>query len=382
MIVGETEKLWGDDERVEPSVSSEEPLELYRPPALVTPNKDDVGSTCGEIDASCSDMLDNVDSCVGCVNQIDLQHDFEDSMAELPLPEFRKNPPYKLSEVEASLMRLQIMEQQSDDAQALSNLPDMDLLNFCGYAEDIHVSPARQPSSLEAEGSAEFHQRASVAACSAATEELLSSPKQCTICSDAVNGMHFPELPCCRETSICTACIRLLTHPITAEGQRAGRCPSCRSWITAKPIGSESSVEVEMEIAVVDPVADQNCSVCNQVKDYMLVQDGQSVCDACFLGRRHPLEYECQCCSVRQRIPHPMYRYQVAPGEFGTVAWACSQGDCGKFTRWRICADQLGMIPVADAPWGDNAIQVARQRVQERRYLTQGQALNEECVIL
>ena len=55
-----------------------------------------------------------------------------------------------------------------------------------------------------------------------------------------------------------------------------------------------------------------------------------------------------------QRIPHPMYRYQVdGPTAFGNNTWACHVG-CGDQTHWRVAAADAHLVPPDDAPeaWG------------------------------
>ena len=52
------------------------------------------------------------------------------------------------------------------------------------------------------------------------------------------------------------------------------------------------------------------------------------------MGQRHTLRYECEQCRRFQRIPHPMYRYQPTPQQFGDVSWACHQR-CRAQTHWR-----------------------------------------------
>jgi hypothetical protein len=108
------------------------------------------------------------------------------------------------------------------------------------------------------------------------------------------------------------------------------------------------------------------CVICNQVKEHLVEND--NVCDACFLGRRSPLLYECEQCHGIQRIPHPMYRYQPSVSEFGRVTWAC-HGTCQNFTQWRIVTSQVRSIPSGDAPeeWGEDYLQAARVRVMEAR---------------
>ena len=92
------------------------------------------------------------------------------------------------------------------------------------------------------------------------------------------------------------------------------------------------------------------CRLCMQEKDLV---DERSVCDACAYGARFPLRHECSVCAHVQRIPHPMWRYQASAEAFGNVAWAC-HGRCGDFTRWRVVAQDVRLVPPEDAPasWG------------------------------
>eukprot|EP00566_Odontella_aurita_P017088 CAMPEP_0113555870 /NCGR_PEP_ID=MMETSP0015_2-20120614/16950_1 /TAXON_ID=2838 /ORGANISM="Odontella" /LENGTH=265 /DNA_ID=CAMNT_0000457181 /DNA_START=88 /DNA_END=885 /DNA_ORIENTATION=+ /assembly_acc=CAM_ASM_000160 len=215
------------------------------------------------------------------------------------------------------------------------------------------------------------------------------APLHCAICLDDENEneessssdagrriVRFVYLPCCgadgREaastTRICSYCVVLLSTP-TGDGRRVGRCPRCRSWIAVtrtSPPGNDSNGGVDaIEIEAVDSAG--RCRCCQQVKSH-LIDASRSVCDACYLGQRLPLVYECQRCQGYQRIPHPMYRYQAAVDEFGATSWAC-HGQCGDFTMWRIKPDQVRFIPFGEIPvtWGEDYIQVARERVQEAR---------------
>ena len=81
--------------------------------------------------------------------------------------------------------------------------------------------------------------------------------------------------------------------------------------------------------------------------------DERGVCDACTMGSRHRLRYECRGCGGAQMIPHPMWRYQPSPAAFGDVSWACHVR-CGDYTKWRVLPSDLPRVPLADAPesWG------------------------------
>ena len=50
--------------------------------------------------------------------------------------------------------------------------------------------------------------------------------------------------------------------------------------------------------------------------------------------------YECARCHRIQEIPHPMWRYQKGPNDYGTASWACHQG-CDAFTHWRIIPEDV-----------------------------------------
>ena len=432
-------------------------------------------------------MLDGIDRCVGCVDGVEFQHVFEEKLGhhqliELPttnnetmmiLPSAAHHHQSSLSQTEAALIRLQIMEKQeldlqrkqaqlgssattsttatttltnsactitgttsdaaavgdgSDDSKAdgghnsLAVIGQIDLLNICGKEEDSE--PTRSTGQLsysidtkpharikhvcaEADTTVESYEtegtEATLDGSFISTNEMLDTSAradatgresetilQCAICFDEVHGCSthtsFAKLPCCSHAEatssikICNGCIILLTTPTDSGDSRIGHCPRCRAWIVVRT--PTSAEDKELEISTVAVAG--KCQVCCQVKE-QLVEDS-SVCDACFLGRRKPLLYECQHCHVTQRIPHPMYRYQSKPNEFGNVTWAC-QGRCGTFTHWRVRADQLSLIPVGDFPaqWGEDYLEAARERVKEARnviHTTGHEGDASSCVIL
>lgn len=90
----------------------------------------------------------------------------------------------------------------------------------------------------------------------------------------------------------------------------------------------------------------------------------KGVCDACFLGKVVPLSYECSDCGGIQRIPHPMYRYQATLGSFSSNTWKCHL-KCTGFTKWRISAEDMFLIPPGDQPtsWKVNYLQSARDKI-------------------
>ena len=79
-----------------PIMATSSEIEVIAPSNIITPSQELRSSFNGGNDSNttdvmtCSstatdDMLDTVDDCVGCVNQISLQHDFEDSLRDVAL---------------------------------------------------------------------------------------------------------------------------------------------------------------------------------------------------------------------------------------------------------------------------------------------------------
>ncbi|CAL1155885.1 unnamed protein product [Cladocopium goreaui] len=93
----------------------------------------------------------------------------------------------------------------------------------------------------------------------------------------------------------------------------------------------------------------QQCLMCCQM--HIIV--GQGMCEACNLGRRFCFRYECARCHRIQEIPHPMWRYQKGPNDYGTASWACHEG-CDAFTHWRIIPEDVSQVPATECPesWG------------------------------
>eukprot|EP00927_Polykrikos_kofoidii_P087086 TRINITY_DN9950_c0_g1_i2.p1 TRINITY_DN9950_c0_g1~~TRINITY_DN9950_c0_g1_i2.p1 ORF type:complete len:233 (+),score=24.69 TRINITY_DN9950_c0_g1_i2:52-699(+) len=180
--------------------------------------------------------------------------------------------------------------------------------------------------------------------------ELEKAAVTCAVCFEEEPHVR---MPCCgREGSsigYCRRCIEIICEQ--AEG--TGACPCCRHHIT---IGAAGVVSKAVNRA--------KCWMCRQMR--VIVRRG--VCDACLLGRRFPLRYQCKRCNGTSVISHPMWRYQASPSEFGKVTWACQR--CHDYTHWRVVPECLSQVPDFDCPegWGrrdDWLASVRRQRQEE-----------------
>ena len=318
----------------------------------LTSNSSNAVTTDADDSILCSDdvILDTMDSCVACVDNIDAQHQYEENL--------RETQEHGLTSEESAQMRLQVMDEAAATESA-AYFPDLGELNICGQDD---LDDARTTLHCTTGASTSIPVKRTAAA------SPIPASLHCAICLEEVENFQntavtFCHLPCCgsqgREarssTKVCTACMLLLSSPTSDGSCRIGRCPRCRSWIVVKEAG--------LSIEAVENAG--QCLVCNQVKEHLVEPH---VCDACFLGRRRPLYYECKECHAPQRIPHPMYRYQPSVDSFGNTSWAC-QGQCKIFTMWRILPDQVRYIPAGDAPeeWGDDYLETARERVMEAR---------------
>lgn len=347
--------------------------------------------------------LESIDSCVGCVEGIDMQHEFEEGLKQQAMLQRTIAAAHGLSEAEAAMIRSQILDAHSTGIRDIgSQLPGLDMLtNVCGGNDDVVadelcpglVSPTDTTVPAVEAGDAPLdvltEQRAQLSLVDVAAEEEMvnrqtnmvggngmnslvdiaegsAEEKQCAICLDGPEPIStskriaFCHFPCCVTTSnVCAACILVLTTATTDGTARVGRCPRCRSWIAATTLHSPNA---GMAIRALDSRG--HCTSCGE-QDHILVEP--DTCDACFVGKQTPLLYECKECQGTQTIPHPLYRHQTAADSFGDKTHECSQ--CQKSTHWKICQSQLTMIPAGDIPteWGDDYLQLARQRVQNAR---------------
>jgi len=157
----------------------------------------------------------------------------------------------------------------------------------------------------------------------------------CAICLDSTDLI---SMPCCgRDESTTRFCLRCIEVVCTLAPNSRGSCPKCRAEIMVK-----------QGVVVKAPENVGRCRMCRQ-GNKVLVEAG--MCDACALGSQHALHYECDRCHRTQRIPHPMWRYQPSPDQFGSATWACHQR-CGDYTYWRCVPQDLPSVPSWDRPAG------------------------------
>ena len=191
----------------------------------------------------------------------------------------------------------------------------------------------------------------------------IQAEERCAICwmdggGEAPERTEKSEMPCCHKeaTSIvyCRRCIEIIIEEDGNQG--IGKCPTCRATIA---IDSRTG-------AVVTRVRTGKCLLCMQ-GNKVLVDRG--CCAACSIGLQNTFTYECDGCGGRQRIPHPMWRYQPTAEAFGVgETWACHQG-CGAQTHWRIVDPSAVLDQDAPEGWGRHAERLERvrqQRQQER----------------
>ena len=178
----------------------------------------------------------------------------------------------------------------------------------------------------------------------------------CAICLDDYSEAEVAHLPCClipptATTRFCKRCIEIICE---RSAGNTGRCPNCRNFLK---VGADGLLQVTNQM--------DTCTCCGKISVIVHSRGHAMLCDACFLCMERPLLYECEGCGRFQRIPHPMYRYQPAPGEFGANTWACAVR-CGVQTRWRIKSSELAEVPAEDYPesWGQRDEWIASVRTQ------------------
>ncbi|CAL1155872.1 unnamed protein product [Cladocopium goreaui] len=158
---------------------------------------------------------------------------------------------------------------------------------------------------------------------------------QCAICYEPCAPV---TLPCCGKEGSTVMYCRNCMEIICAQGDGIGRCPTCRQCLSIDGAGVLSISENR-----------QQCLMCRQM--HIIV--GRGMCEACNLGDRFSFRYECARCHRIQEIPHPMWRYQKGPSDYGTASWACHRG-CDAFTHWRIIPEDATQVPAMECPesWG------------------------------
>ena len=385
---------------------------------------DDKLVTCSQDDYDA--VLETIDSCVGCVEGVDRQNRFEEGLIQQSKQQSQVAAEHGLSQAEAAMIRMQISDTGGGITKMIgSTLPDLDILNFLGCEDlnDPQCGGLVSPTDTTVEHAGDRLMETDHSSRSLVDVAALDDPSiraktmtklQCAICFDETgieedesgenaisNRIRFVYFPCCEPDedddsahhsanamNVCMSCILVLTTATTDGSARVGRCPRCRGWISASTMHSPN---VGLSVQTLQG-CEGKCDTCQEVNN-PLVEQNPPTCDACFLGKRCSLSYECQDCHEVQTIPHPLYRCQETAESYGNTKWEC-HGKCKKPTNWKICKDQLSLIPAGDVPakWGDDCLQLARARVKEaRRGIAQfdlldkqrsNHANDEGCVIL
>jgi hypothetical protein len=201
-------------------------------------------------------------------------------------------------------------------------------------------------------------------------------PFQCVIClEEDLSDENEVKLPCCGKKRsggelgnirYCSECILTLSN---TDSQRNIRCPTCRQFLkinTEKTVVDDDQKRKSVVTATVRKDMG-TCTLCRQVRSLIF----PGCCHACHLGCTYFLQYECCTCHRKQRIPHPMWRYQPTPNEETTDTWACQQG-CGEQAKWKIVPSEIPKIPLFDVPASWNIVNQAdlialmRENIQRR----------------
>ncbi|KAL3923849.1 MAG: hypothetical protein SGILL_001408 [Bacillariaceae sp.] len=364
----------------------------------------------------CDMVFESMDECVGCLDGVGEQHTFEECMKVQAARQREIAVEHGLSEAEATLIRLQMIDDANDGIRTavestltnittnplllcgsgnISNEDDSTISQLCeGVVNPIDTTvPTSLPIEVLDDSLQGGHSTRSLVDAAAETETihenfatLDASVRECAICNDSSGGADngdlssrsvsssaslrkptFCRFPCCEVSdysencNVCTACMLVLTVATKDGVSRVGRCPRCRSWISVNTLHSTSAV---MDVSKLE--ASGKCETCLQMKQ-PLISENPSICDACFLGKEVPLDYECEECHQYQTIESTMYRSQPTATSVGNEMWPCNT--CQKSTHWKIQFEQLSLIPGGDFPeeWGNDFLELARRRVQKTR---------------
>ena len=150
------------------------------------------------------------------------------------------------------------------------------------------------------------------------------------------NGRQLCTLPCCyKENSSVQFCLRCIDYLCSQSTIGVGCCPNCRSFIE----NDSGVIRIKKNVG--------KCSVCEQAQ----LMAHHNMCEGCLNHRNifSFMRYECEECCGLQRIPFPMWRYQLTTSFFTRRAkWLCCS--CGKYTAWRLLPQDVHLVPVQDRP--------------------------------
>merc|ERR1712007_168549 len=174
------------------------------------------------------------------------------------------------------------------------------------------------------------------------TQEIEEDQLECLInmCTD--KQLHM--MPCCGKPEgtlrVCMECITTLAHFCDDLGANIGRCPVCKKSYKIEDGQIKKNVQYG------------ECKLCRGGHYKELVEGGK--CEACIMGQKLSLTYECHKCLKTQRIPHPMFWYTKTYKGYSGANWACHQG-CGTYTHWRVVDKDVDNVPYLRWPtanWG------------------------------
>ena len=160
----------------------------------------------------------------------------------------------------------------------------------------------------------------------------------CAICMESNSPIVI--LPCCHKAyssvQFCTHCIEEL---ISSSSNAIFSCPTCRTFIGPE----QGKLVIKKNVST--------CAGCHSIHHTI---GSSQLCHGCIKMRNlmSQLRYECERCHGLQRIPQPMWRYQLTTSSFTTPAtWICHQG-CNSNTRtcWRLLTEDVELVPKAERP--------------------------------
>merc|ERR1712096_509762 len=97
-------------------------------------------------------------------------------------------------------------------------------------------------------------------------------------CAVCFQELPYVTMPCCGREGSSTGFCRRCVEIICEQAQGVGKCPSCRTYIRIDRNGVVSKTEKQ-----------DQCRMCCQMRTIV----DQGLCDACLLGSRYALRYEC-----------------------------------------------------------------------------------------
>merc|ERR1711862_391690 len=165
----------------------------------------------------------------------------------------------------------------------------------------------------------------------------MENKEQCYICLRETD--NYTHMPCCGKpdgtVKFCLECLTIITEKHTNLDKGVGPCPICKG-----------NYKIENGKVDIFKVMGE-CKMCMGGHYLHLVKNGY--CAACLDGMENTYKYECHKCHEKQRIPHPMYKYQANKDSYSGATWACHVG-CGTYTHWKLVQEYVDNLPLAKWP--------------------------------